>query len=326
MRARVIAARLAAATVMAVFSKSANAQANKTAAPREGRVAAGKTSLYVRDVGTGSPIIVLHGGPDFDTRYLLPDFDRLADAFHLIYYDQRGRGKSADDVRPDDVSLASDVDDVDRVRQHFHLESATVLGHSWGAVLALEYALRYPTRVSRLILMNPAPTSKADYLVLRKAYTQRLGADFDRQREIMAGTAYKEGDPDTVTARYRLHFKFALARTEDYEKLMTAMHAAFVSQGKAGILKARAVEDRLYADSWTLDGYDLLPRARSLTIPTLVIAGDHDFIPPEIAEHIAHAIPGSRLVVLKDCGHFSYMECPRDVHAAFDDFFRRSKE
>jgi len=62
-------------------------------------------------------------------------------------------------VNPDDVTLASDVDDIDAVRQHFQLESPTLLGHSWGTVLALEYALRYPTRVSRLVLMNPAPAS-----------------------------------------------------------------------------------------------------------------------------------------------------------------------
>jgi proline iminopeptidase len=172
--------------------------------------------------------------------------------------------------------------------------------------------------------MNPAPASTSDYAVLRKAYTQKLGKDFDRQREILASAAYKEGDPETVAARYRLHFEAALARREDYETLMARLKAAFASQGKAGILKARAVEDRLKADSWSLSGYDLLPKLRALGIPTLVIAGGKDFIPGEIAQHIASAIPGAQLVVLDHCGHFSYLECPADVRKAFDDFFRRS--
>src|SRR6187402_984500 len=89
---------------------------------RERRVPAGSVSLYARDVGQGPPAIVLHGGPDFDTRYLLPDLDRLADVYRLVYYDQRGRGKSADGVQPDDVSLATDLEDIERVRQHFGLE------------------------------------------------------------------------------------------------------------------------------------------------------------------------------------------------------------
>lgn len=148
--------------------------------PRETRVPVGDVSLYSRDIGRGQAIIVLHGGPDFDHSYLLPDLDRLADAHRLIYYDQRGRGKSADRVKPEDVTLASDVDDLDKVRQHFQLQSPALLGHSWGAVLALEYALRHPTRVSHLILMNPAPASARDLAVFRKVYLEKLGADMDR--------------------------------------------------------------------------------------------------------------------------------------------------
>jgi proline iminopeptidase len=69
--------------------------------------------LYSRVVGQGTAIIVLHGGPDFDHSYLVPDLDRLSDSFHLIYYDQRGRGRSADRVQPDNVTLASDIADID---------------------------------------------------------------------------------------------------------------------------------------------------------------------------------------------------------------------
>ena len=204
----------------------------------EGLIPLEKASLFFREIGQGPPIIVLHGGPDFDHDYLLPDIDRLANAFRLIYYDQRGRGRSSGEVRPEDVSLASDLKDLDRVREHFQLESTAVLGHSWGAILALEYALRHPTRVSHLILMNPAPASARDRAISREAYSQKLGADMDRQAEITAGPAYKQGDPAAVAARYRLHFKHALAQLEDYERLMETMKAGFMRQGMEGILKA----------------------------------------------------------------------------------------
>jgi len=305
-----------------MFSDAAKAtQRGPGAAPRESRVPVGKASLYTRTIGRGQPLIVLHGGPDFDHGYLLPDLDRLADAFQLIYYDQRGRGKSADGVVAEDVTLGFDVDDLDKVRQHFRLESAALLGHSWGAVLALEYALRHPDRVSHLILMNPAPASAADLAVLRKYYLQKLGADMERQRAIVQSAAYRAGDPEAVAARYRLHFKPALKQPQHYEKLMAVMKAGFVSQGKAGILKARAVEERLMHDTWEVQGYDLHPRLASLRMPTLVIWGDYDFIPAEIATHIARAIPKARLVTVKDCGHFAYLECPAEVRAAFTDFF-----
>jgi proline iminopeptidase len=290
--------------------------------PHESRIRVGTASLYAREIGRGQPLIVLHGGPDFDHGYLLPDLDRLADAFRLIYYDQRGRGKSADDLRAEDVTMASDVDDLDKIRQHFQLASTGLLGHSWGTVLALEYALRHPDRVSHLILMNPAPASAADLVVFRQFYLQKLGADMDRQGAILKSRAYQEGDPETVAARYRIHFTPALTRAQDYEKLMATMKAGFISQGKDGIVKARAVEERLMQDTWELKGYDLMPKLAALRMPALVIWGDHDFIPVEIATHIARAIPGARLVTLKDCGHFAYLECPSDVRTAFDDFFR----
>jgi proline iminopeptidase len=306
-----------ALTIAALSSDWESAQhTTRVATAHESRISVGGASLYSREIGEGQPIVVLHGGPDFDTGYLLPDLDRLADAFRLIYYDQRGRGRSADDVKPEDVTLASDVEDLDQVRRHFHLQSTTLLGHSWGAVLALEYALRHPNQVSHLILMNPAPASVSDLALFRKAYAQKLGADLDRQRAIVDSAAYKDGDPEAVVARYRLHFKPALKRPADYERLMEAMKAGFMRQGKEGIVKARAVEDRLMRDTWQVDGYDLLPKLKSLNIPTLVITGDADFIPVDVAAHIAQAIPNARFVTLKDCGHFAYLECPDDVRRA----------
>ncbi|HVD90247.1 MAG TPA: alpha/beta hydrolase [Jatrophihabitantaceae bacterium] len=325
MRLRFLVGNLATALVAVLSPHSASAlQAEHSTDSSELRIPVGSASLHVRTIGRGQPLIVLHGGPDFDYGYLLPELDRFKDEFRLIYYDQRGRGTSADHVRPEDVTLASDVDDIDRVRRHFRLDSPALLGHSWGTVLALEYALRNPTRVSHLILMNPAPASASDVAVLRKAYLAKLGAEMDKQRAIVSSSAYQVGDPEAVAARYRIHFKPALTRPEDYEKLMARMKAGFISQGREGIVKARAVEDRLMRDSWDVPTYDLLPKLRSLNVPTLVITGDQDFIPVEVAEHIARAIPNATLVTIKGCGHFSYLECPDEVRAAVDDFFRRT--
>jgi proline iminopeptidase len=294
-------------------------ESERSATPHESRIPVGGAELYSREVGPGTAIIVLHGGPDFDQSYLLPEMDRLSDSFHLIYYDQRGRGRSADRVQPEDVTLASDIADLEKVRQYFHLDSVVLLGHSWGTVLALEYALRYPQRVSRLILMNPGPASAVDYKQLRKEWLEKRADDMDRRKAIAATAAYKDGDPDAVTAYYRIHFKPAFARSENYEKFMARLSSSFT---KEGILKARAIESRLMTDSWSNPEYDLLPKLKSLKIPTLVISGDHEFIPAATAEHITQAIPNARMVMLKDCGHFTYVECPVAVREQIDAFFR----
>jgi proline iminopeptidase len=309
--------------ISALLASAGTSRSVQKLTPREARVQVKGASLYSREIGWGTPAIVLHGGPDFDHGYLLPDLDQLADSFRLIYYDQRGRGRSADGVQPEDVSLGSEMDDLDSVRQHFGLRSTALLGHSWGTVLALEYAIRHPTRVSHLILMNPAPASAADASAFRQAYLAKLGAEMDRQRAIAGSAAYQAADPEAVVARYRIHFRPAFARYENYERLMATMKAGFLSQGSKGILEARAVEDRLMKETWEVPGYDLLPRLAALNIPTLVVWGDHDFIPVEIATHIAQAIPRGELVTLTGCGHFVYLECAPDVRRVLKDFFSR---
>lgn len=320
MKATLVMVVAAAGTFTALTPSSTAAEENKrTATPRESRIPVDGAELYAREIGRGTAIIVLHGGPDFDHSYLVPDLDRLADSFRLIYYDQRGRGRSAQGVKPEDVTLASDIADLDKVRQHLKLSSVVLIGHSWGTVLALEYAVRNPERVSRLILLNPAPASTEDYKDLRKEWLETRPDDTERRKAIATSSAYKEGDPEAVTAYYRIHFKPAFARPEEYERFMTRLSAGFT---KEGVLKARAVEARLMNDSWALPGYDLLPKLKSLKIPTLVISGDHEFIPAATAEHITEALPGARLITLKDCGHFTYMECPVAVHEQIDLFFR----
>jgi len=191
-----------------------------------------------------------------------------------------------------------------------------------GTVLALEYALRNPERVSRLVLMDPAPASSADIHRFRKDRVEKRPVLMELRKATADTTAYKEADPEAVIAYYRVHFKPAFARSENYEKLILRMQARVIEQGKEGILKSRAVEDRLANETWaSSNGYDLHPKLKGLNIPTLVITGDHDFF-PFAAEHIAQAIPGARLVTLKDCGHFPYLECPAPLRAQIDAFFR----
>jgi proline iminopeptidase len=108
--------------------------------PRDGSTAdeqfvgTGPARLYVRSIGEGVPIIVVHGGPDFDHEYLLPEMDRLAEWFRLVYYDQRGRGRSFSDQTSEAVSIESEIEDLDRIREHFGFEAFAVLGHSWGGI------------------------------------------------------------------------------------------------------------------------------------------------------------------------------------------------
>jgi proline iminopeptidase len=274
---------------------------------RELRVRVGKADLYVRELGVGPLAIVLHGGPDFDCRYLLPEMDRLAERFRLVYYDQRGRGRSASGVRAQDVSLESEIADLDAVRQHFGPSPVTLVGHSWGSVLALEYALRHPEHVAQLVLLNPAPASRADFLAYLQSRNGGAADDLELKRSIAATPAYQQGDPEAVTAYYRAHFRSTFRRPEDLERILPRFAEGLSADG---VLLARAVEQRLLAETWLREDYDLAPKLKGLDMPAVVVWSERDFIPRSCAEHISDALPNARWVVLEDCGHFAYFERP----------------
>lgn len=269
--------------------------------------------LFVAELGAGPPLVVVHGGPDFDHAYLRPELDRLAGAARLVYYDQRGRGRSSAGVRPTDVTLASELRDLDALITHLGVPAAAVLGHSWGAVLAMAYAARHSERVSHLALLNPAPASRADWVLLTESLErERPADDVARLAEVAATPAYREGDAAAEADYYRAHFRMTLRRPDLLDELVGRLRRHFTADG---VLAARAVEERLYDETCRTDGFDLLPGLRRLAVPTLVLTGEHDLIPVETAARIAGAVPGARLAVLPGCGHFTFLERPDDVAA-----------
>jgi proline iminopeptidase len=288
-------------------------------APRNRYVPVNGAEIYTREIGDGYPLFVLHGGPDFDHSYLLPDMDRLSDSYRLIYYDQRGRGKSATSVQSEDVSMATEIEDLDSLRQYLRLDSIALLGHSWGGLLALEYALHHAQRVSHLILINTAPASRQDYALLRRERQKNSPDDIEQLKAMSSDARYQEGDPDTVAAYYRIHFRAALKQSQHLDPVIRRLRSSFT---KEGILKAREVEKRLMQETWYSDEYNLIPKLKELNMPALIIHGDSDFIPLQCVLPIIQAIPSAQFVLLKECGHFSYLECPDQVREAIDGFFQ----
>ena len=277
----------------------------------EGYAPVAGAELYYRAAGKGLPIVAIHGGPDFDHRYLLPDMDRLADHYRVIYYDQRGRGETRGEVNLDDLGIETYVADLEGLRQHLGLETMAVMGHSWGGIVALHYALAHPGRLSHLVLLNSAPASHDDFKLMREERMRRRLNILDQLGELTAG--YEAAAPDAVEAFYRLDFGTTFARP--YESARLDLH---FSRGQ--ILSGRAIEAKLQEGLFWQAGYSLLPQLAAVRTPTLVIRGALDFIPRVCDERIAAAIPGARLVEIPESGHFSYVDAPDALQATLAEF------
>lgn len=131
-------------------------------------------SLFVKVVGQGYPLLLMHGGPGLDHISLLP-FRRLADQFTLIFYDHRCNGRS-NGAPVESMTWENLTADADALRQKLGFETWAVLGHSFGGHVALEYALRYPHSLSHLILMDTGGDTwwsqeNAPELLARRGYS-----------------------------------------------------------------------------------------------------------------------------------------------------------
>jgi proline iminopeptidase len=252
--------------------------------------------LYVRIVGDGPDVVVLHGGPGAQHDYLLPQFDALARGRRLRYYDQRGGGRSP---VPRDVPVGwrEHVHDLDALIDLWDLEPVTLLGYSWGALLALLYAASNPERVGRLALVSPAAVTAEHRAEFQRRFAARM-ADPAVTRE--RATLQRSGLRDRDEAAYRKRaFELSVA-------------GYFRHPERARDLTPFRVTGRTQDEVWkSIATSDLRPEfdeLRELCIPTLIIHGRHDPIPLDAAERIAHWLCDARLEVLEDSGHVPHVE------------------
>lgn len=256
-------------------------------------------TLFERRIGSGPATVVLHGGPGAHHDYLLPGFDALATRRTLIYYDQRGGGRSAV-PREVPVGWREQVADLEALRHAWGMDQLSLAGYSWGGLLALLYATEYPARVAQLALVSPAPAWRA----ARGEFESRLSArtmapDLQAERAALRAGGLRESDPD---AYQRQVFELSVA-------------GYFHDPAKVSGLTPFRVTGRTQQEVWdSLGDYDLRPALADLRLPAIVLHGDDDPIPVESARTIAAAI-GAPFHLLAECGHVPYVE-------AFDEFRR----
>lgn len=259
---------------------------------------------------------MLHGGPGAHHDYLLPQMLEVANAAggrELLFYDQRGGGRSKSDAQQP-VTWRTQVADLAGVIRELRVEGAPIVGYSWGALLAILYAseaARDATlpRHGALVLIDPAPVTRTFRNEFEAEFTRRQnGADVLRLRQELAASGLRERDPEGYRQR---NFELSVA-------------GYFADPRAAENLTPFRVTQRVQQSVWeSLGDFDLVADGRLASIdgPVLVIHGRQDPIPLASSE-AASKVMGARLVVLDDCGHVPYVEQPRALFAAVDEFLR----
>lgn len=258
------------------------------------------TELFYVEVGRGLPCLVMHGGLGFDHTCLHPWLDPLGEEMHLVYYDHRGNGRSG---RPPLETLTFErfCSDADALREHLGFENVAVLGFSFGGFIALEYALRYPERLSHLVLLATAPASNYGEEIAANA--RRKGAALE-QLEALATSEYDQAE---------------------FWRLWKLVEPLYFHDFDAGLAervlgKTKISAEAAKAGDAILEGWDLTSRLGEISAPTLIIVGRDDFVcTPSQAKIMRERIPNSELIVLERSGHLAHVERPE----AFFDAVRR---
>jgi len=258
-----------------------------------------RAALFERRIGQGPPTVVLHGGPGAHHDYLLPGFDALARGRELIYYDQRGGGRSAVS-RDTPVGWREHVADLEELRRIWGLDRLTLAGYSWGGILALLYAIEHPDHVERLALISPAPAWREARLEFERRFAERnLAPGLQGERAALRESGLRERDPAAYAQRL-----FELSVTP-----------YFHDPARARELIPFRVTGRTQEEVWaSLGDFDLRPLLSKLSSPAIVLHGKDDPIPIDTARTLAELLK-AEFHPLSKCGHVPYVE-------AFDEFVR----
>jgi len=279
--------------------------------------------IYYTMMGRGEPLLILHGGPGATHDYFLPYLLPLARHHKVIFIDERGSGKSQKVEDGSAYTIENMVEDVEGVRQGLGLGKIDLLGHSYGGALAQAYALKYQRNLRHLILASTWSSSAA------------LNEVFVRMKQNMA--------PELRERIDRLEAKGLFGQGKDYEKNRYNNEYMIAAWGEGYFPyvyhnrpdpnydpTALGAAWDLYREMWgehgefiidgNLKSVEYTERLAGIKVPTLMVVGEHDECEPALSQAMHEKIAGSKMVVLPNSGHMTFVDQTGMFIKAVDEF------
>lgn len=274
---------------------------------------------FIKKIGNGTPLLVLHGGPGMFHDYLVSGFEKLTDDYQIIFYDQRGCGKT--DFPTDTASITTEnfVNDLESIRKHLGIEKLNLAGHSWGSVLALNYAKKYPNQINSLILIAPAPAT-SEYFDMMYKNMQKKRSDEDTKElvKLMSSKNFDKREPVTFKKAIMLGDKVNLADQTKVEELYKPMN--FTETTANNLLLVNSIMEKSFFN------YDITEGLDSISSLTLIIVGDLDNVPFASNQLLQDNLPNARLEVLKKACHYPFFEANKEFNYAVKSFLNPEYE
>jgi proline iminopeptidase len=275
-------------------------------------VAGGEIWYRVTGTDTGTPVVLLHGGPGFSS-YYLKSLERLGDERLVVRYDQLGGGKSdplSDTTR---FTIEHFVAELDSLRRHLGRERVHLYGHSWGTVLAVEYYRAHPEQVVSLVLGSAALDLPAWERNARQLLTTLPDSMQQAVQVREAEGNYDAPDYQAAVGEFYSRYVWLRPVEADLDSIMASVNLDIYSYmwGPSE-----------FTVTGTLGDYDARPFLPSIAVPVLYTVGEFDEANPELVEGFAQQTPGARVMVIPDAAHITAWDNPEADLLAVREFLR----
>lgn len=275
-----------------------------------GLKAINSTELFINTFGEGTPLLVIHGGPGLSHDYFMPHLNELAEQHQLIFYDQRAAGRSSVEQVPDSMNLSTFIRDIEAIRKSFGLQKLNVLSHSWGSLLATEYAIRYPENISAMIYVSPVPMSQVYQQEAEAGALTRMDEVFNTKRAaIMESEAFQNRTAKGIEALFMHNFSLTFRDITDLNGLKLNLNDNFMKG------------NQMLQHFTGLESYDYFPDLKELTMPVLAIRGDNDIFLKQADDEMMSALPNANLLRMST-GHFPFIEKKQSFIKAVNKFLK----
>lgn len=258
-------------------------------------VPGGSIWYKVSGTGSGTPVVLLHGGPGFSSYYLKP-FEDLGDERVVVRYDQLGGGKSDTTSDTTLFTIAHFVSELDSLRSRLGLARWHVFGHSWGTILAIEYYRAQPDRVASLIFGSPVFDIPA---YERRANELVATLSDSSQRAVRRALATAKYDTPAYQSAVNEFYGLYLFR----HPVQADLDSSFASFNQAIYVYMQGPSE--FTITGTLKQYDATGFLPQIRVPTLLTVGEFDEVGPDLVRRHAGQIPGARYQLLAGAAHLT---------------------
>ncbi len=271
--------------------------------------------IAYRTFGQGKPLVIINGGPGRSSDTFADLAEKLSSATRkVIIFDQRGTGKSQHQIIDEKtISLDLMVEDLESLRKHLKYKEISILGHSFGGMLAMAYAAKYPDNINALILSASGSMNLKHMKQVESNIQAKLSAKALEKYKFWTSPEQKKRDP----IKAKLEVLKITAPLYIYNQ-------KYVPQIEKNLTNLEYYNPKVNQLVWkSMKNFNVTTAFTKFKVPTLIMDGEQDFLGKEILQEIHSSIPNSRLEILKECSHYPWLDKPNEYFALINNFLAK---